>query len=192
MYITNNSLNEASFRGKLDPISKNVIKKQNPIKLLVKDLKYFNTQNPVIGNLIREVDIGKKEDLSKFLSQAPDAKDLELQSRLNKLRYRNEFFNGGDDNNNDNYLFISPSSLPQPPIFLRHHLFNCKIRVICLVIIDLHRRLCCHLRNSPPTRQPPNLSLFNNEQTSMFSTPPAPVKKAARRKRQRNACPGTG
>ena len=86
MYITNNSLNEASFRGKLDPISKNVIKKQNPIKLLVKDLKYFNTQNPVIGNLIREVDIGKKEDLSKFLSQAPDVKDLELQSRLNKLR----------------------------------------------------------------------------------------------------------
>lgn len=178
MYITNNSLNEASFRGKLDPISKNVIKKQNPIKLLVKDLKYFDTQNPVIGNLIREVDIGKKEDLSKFLSQAPNAKDLELQSRLN--------------NNNDNYLFISPSSLPQPPIFLRHHLFNCKIRVICLVIIDLHRRLCCHLRNSPPTRQPPNLSLFNNEQTSMFSTPPVPVKKAARRKRQRNACPGTG
>ena len=86
MYITNNSLNEASFRGKLDPISKNVIKKQNPIKLLVKDLKYFDTQNPVIGNLIREVDIGKKEDLSKFLSQAPDVKDLELQSRLNKLR----------------------------------------------------------------------------------------------------------
>ena len=63
-----------------------MIKKQNPIKLLVKDLKYFNTQNPVIGNLIREVDIGKKEDLSKFLSQAPDVKDLELQSRLNKLR----------------------------------------------------------------------------------------------------------
>ena len=86
MCITNNSLNEASFRGKLGPISKNVIKKQNPIELLLKDLKYFDTQNPVIGKLIREVDIGKKEDLSKFLSQAPDVKDLELQSRLNKLR----------------------------------------------------------------------------------------------------------
>ena len=76
LYVTNNRLNEASFRQKLDPISKNIIKNQNPVDLLFKDLKHFDTQNPVemlfkdlkhcdtqnsvIDNLIREVDIGKK------------------------------------------------------------------------------------------------------------------------------------
>lgn len=94
--------------------------------MLFKNLKHFDTQNPVIGNLVREVDMGKKQDLSKFLSQAPDVKDLELRSRLNNLRSRNEFFNGGDDNNNKNYTFIppppppqlpQPSCVPPPPLF---------------------------------------------------------------------------
>ena len=58
--MINNSLNEVSHRRKLDSISKNIIKNQNPIELLLKDVKHFDAQNPVIGSLIREVDIGKK------------------------------------------------------------------------------------------------------------------------------------
>ena len=50
LYITNDRLNEASFRRKLEPISRNMIKNQN-------------SQNPVIGSLIRELDIGKKKGL---------------------------------------------------------------------------------------------------------------------------------
>ena len=79
LYVTNNRLNKATFRRNLDPISKNIIKNQNPSELLFKDLKHFDTQNPVIGNLIREFDIGKKKALSKFLSQTPVVKDLELR-----------------------------------------------------------------------------------------------------------------
>ena len=58
--MINNRLNEVSHRRKLDSISKNIIKNQNPIELLLKDIKHFDAQNPVIGSLIREVDIGKK------------------------------------------------------------------------------------------------------------------------------------
>ena len=86
LYVTNNRLNEASFRHRLDPISKNIIKNQNPIELLFKDVKHFDAQNPVIGSLIREVEIGRKKDWSKFIDKAPDVRDLELWSRLNKLR----------------------------------------------------------------------------------------------------------
>ena len=60
-------LSEARFRRKLDPILKNIIKNQYPTELLFKDLNHFDTLNPVIGNLSREVDIGKKTGLSKFL-----------------------------------------------------------------------------------------------------------------------------
>ena len=60
LHITNDRLNEASFKRKLDPILRNIIKNQNLIELLFKVLKHFDAQNPVIGSLIREFDIGGK------------------------------------------------------------------------------------------------------------------------------------
>ena len=77
-------LNSAGFRRKFDPISKNVIRNQNPIEFWCKDLKHFHAQNPVIGNFIKEVDIGQKKDKSKILKGAPDI--IDLRSRLNRLR----------------------------------------------------------------------------------------------------------
>ena len=50
LYVTIDRLNEASFRRKLDPISKNIIENKNPIELLFKDLKHFDTQNRAIGS----------------------------------------------------------------------------------------------------------------------------------------------
>ena len=95
LYVTNDRLNEASFRRRLNPISKVIIRNKNPIELLFNDVKHFDAQNPVIGSLIKEVDVGKKKkDLSKFLDKAPDIIDLEIQSRLNKLSEKN----GGDNN----------------------------------------------------------------------------------------------
>ena len=86
LYVTNNRLNEASFRRRLNPISKNIISNKNLIELLFKDVKHFDAQKSVVGSLIKEVDVGKKKkDLSKFLGKAPDITDLEIQSRLNKL-----------------------------------------------------------------------------------------------------------
>ena len=59
LYVTNNRLNETGFRRRLEPISKNIIRNKNPIKLLLKNVKHFDGQNPVIGSLIKEFDIGK-------------------------------------------------------------------------------------------------------------------------------------
>lgn len=92
LYVTNDRLNE-----------KKIINNQNPFESLFKDLEHFDKQNPVIENLIREIDIGKKKDLSKFLSKAPDFRDLEMQSSPNKLRSKN------NNNNNNNNGF--------PPIY---------------------------------------------------------------------------
>ena len=117
-------LDSATFRRKFDPISKNVIRNQNPMELLFKDLKHFDAQNPVIGNLIKEIDIGKKKDLSKILKGAQDIIDLELRSRLNRLR-DDETFNPDDNNSNNNNNLpppppffppnFGPDQLPQPP-----------------------------------------------------------------------------
>ena len=63
LYITNNRLNETSFKHRLNPISKTTIKNQNPIKLLFKDVK--------ISSLIQEVDIAKKKGLRRILNKTP-------------------------------------------------------------------------------------------------------------------------
>ena len=43
LYLTNNRLNEASFRRRLDPISKNIIRNNNLVELLFKYVKHFDT-----------------------------------------------------------------------------------------------------------------------------------------------------
>ena len=155
LYVTNNRLDKASFRRGLNPISKNIIRNKNSIKLLLKDVKHFDAQNLVIGSLIKEVDVGKKKDSSKFLGKAPDIRDLEIQSRLNKLSEANEFFNRRDNNN----FFLpnptSPSLGPLPPPlssdlfnipnvprideFLNNSDFNFDFPTVML-----HQRLICH------------------------------------------------
>ena len=45
LYVTNNRLNEASFRRRLDPISKNIIRNKNSIEILFKDVRHFDAQN---------------------------------------------------------------------------------------------------------------------------------------------------
>ena len=126
LYITNNRLNQASFQRRLDPISRNIIRNKNPIELL-KDVKHFDAQNPIIGYLIKELVIGKKKDLSKCLDKARDIRDLKIRSRLNKLREKNQSSKGGDSGSSNLYhptnLFPPlPPPLLLPPNFLNPRL----------------------------------------------------------------------
>lgn len=82
------------MRRELDPIAKNIIRNQNLFELVFKNIKHIGGRNPALGYLIREIDFGKKDDLSKLLAKVPRIKDLEIRSRLDLLR---------SDNNNDNF-----------------------------------------------------------------------------------------
>ena len=58
-YVTKDRINDASFRQKLDPISKNILRRQNPLELVFEGISTFDAQNPIVGSLLREVDIKK-------------------------------------------------------------------------------------------------------------------------------------
>ena len=58
-YVTKDRINNASFRQKLDPISKNILRKQNPLELVFEDISTFDAENPIVGLLLRELDVGK-------------------------------------------------------------------------------------------------------------------------------------
>ena len=98
-YVTSDRVNNASFRQKLDPISKNIIRRQNPLELVFEDISTFDAENPIIGFLLKELDVGKKDIVSKLIKKAlrPPDLDASLRARLEKLKNRPEP-NDDDDN----------------------------------------------------------------------------------------------
>ena len=44
-YVTKDRINDASFGQKLDPISKNIIRRQNPLELVFEDVLAFDAEN---------------------------------------------------------------------------------------------------------------------------------------------------
>ena len=59
-YITRDGINSESFRQKLDPIRKNILRRQNPIELVFENILTLDAENPIVGSLLKELDVGKK------------------------------------------------------------------------------------------------------------------------------------
>ena len=144
MYVNRDRLNNASFRQKLNPIAKNIFKRQNPLELVFKDISTFDAQNPIIGILLREMDVGKKDIDSKLLKKAPNVTDALLKARLDALTR-------DDDDNNipppPPPTFFPPPSTPfPPPIF--HHRQIIQVQIyhlwVCLQIYFNLRHLYFH------------------------------------------------
>ena len=125
LYITNDRLSKASFKQKLDPISKNIIRNSNRLELAFKEISACHVPNPVIGSLLRKIDIEEKKDLHRILAKAPNPRDIrifakapnpqdiELLAHLDKHRhFKNNTIN---NNNNNNFPLQSPPPPPQPP-----------------------------------------------------------------------------
>ena len=51
-HVTRDRINDTSFRQKLDPISKNILRRQNPLELVFEDISTFDAENPIVGSLL--------------------------------------------------------------------------------------------------------------------------------------------
>ena len=60
-YVTRDRINDASFRQKLDLIRKNILRRQNPLELVFEDISTFDAENPIVGNLLREINSKNKQ-----------------------------------------------------------------------------------------------------------------------------------
>ena len=67
----------------------------------------------MIGSLLREIDFGKKDTLSKLLAKAPNPKDVEIKERITRLR---NFRNYGPGNGGNLSPLLSPPPPPPPPL----------------------------------------------------------------------------
>ena len=83
LYVTRDRLNNANFRQKLDLIENNIFRRQTPLELVFKDISTFDAQNPIVGLLLKELDLGEKDVVSTLIKKTPSTVDVEIQSRLN-------------------------------------------------------------------------------------------------------------
>ena len=124
-YVTRDRINDASFRQKWDRISKKIIRKQNALELVFGDISTFDGENPILGSLLREIDLSKKQTDSDFIKSLPSqpGKEFEIQKQLDKLRdlkrinsnnrnNRNNNNNNNDSNNNNDNGCLFPPGLP--------------------------------------------------------------------------------
>ena len=108
--MTRDRINNASFRQKLNPISKNNLGRQNPLELAFEDISTFDSENPIVGSPLRELDVGGKKLASDLIKQAPGPPGIHfsLRNQLNKLKDRQE-------PTDDLSPPPSPSALPPGP-----------------------------------------------------------------------------
>ena len=80
-YVTKDRINDGSFRQRLDPISKNILRRQNTLELIFEDISTFHAENPIVGTLLREIDIKKNSRIAILLNhcQAILEKNLKLK-----------------------------------------------------------------------------------------------------------------
>ena len=93
-YVTRDRINNASFRQRLDPISKNIFRRQNPLELVFEDISTFAGENPIVGSLLRELDIKNKQSDSDFIKSllSHPGKEFEIKKKLDKLRRKTILF----------------------------------------------------------------------------------------------------
>ena len=80
-YVTRDRINCASFRQRLDPISRNILRRQNPLELVFEDISTFDAENPIVGSLLREIDIKKSSQIVILLNRC-----LAIQEKNLKLK----------------------------------------------------------------------------------------------------------
>ena len=77
--VTDGKLNNASVGRVLDTNYPSVMKKSNPIDVVFKDTAKFDTQNPIIGTLLTQIESGKSNNekaIENQLKGAPSIKAI--------------------------------------------------------------------------------------------------------------------
>ena len=99
--MADGKFNQIVVRRALDEKNKGVFELPIPLSVTFKDAKKFDIQNPITGNLLSQVNTNKISD-AKVKQLLGQAKDEELQARLDRLRKRID--KSDDDNNNNNNI----------------------------------------------------------------------------------------
>ena len=79
------------------------MRRQNPLELVFEDLSTFDAENPIVGSLLRELDLKKKYTDSDFIKNLPSqlGKTYVIQKRLDMLKGKTTFPKNNNNNNRE-------------------------------------------------------------------------------------------
>ena len=80
------------------------MRRQNPLGLVFEDIFTFDAENSIVGSLLREIDLNKKQTDSDFIKSLPSqpGKEFKIPKRLDRLRDIKRFNKNNNNNNNNN------------------------------------------------------------------------------------------
>ena len=80
------------------------MRRKKPLEVVFEDISTFDSENPIVGSLLREIDINKKQSDSDFIKSllSQSGKKFEIKKRLDRLKGKSGSNNGNNDNNNNN------------------------------------------------------------------------------------------
>ena len=131
--VSHGKLNEGTKVRRLselnNPKYKYFRQNNNPLDVVYKEKAKFDVQNPIIGDLLKEINKGKLSDEEYFkkTKTAPNIKDLDIKERFNKVferdtRKKDNFVDQTD--NGDDSPPGSPGLPPPPPIDFDPYAFD--------------------------------------------------------------------
>ena len=100
--VSNGKFNQAVVCRALDQKSKDFFESPIPLSVRFIDAKKIDIQNPIIGTLLSQVNANKISD-AKVKQPLSEAKDQELQDRLDRFRKRIDKSDDENNNNNSNF-----------------------------------------------------------------------------------------
>ena len=102
--VADGNFNQPVVHRAPDQKNKGVFELPIQLSITLKVAEKFDIQNPIIGNLLSQVNANKISD-AKVKQLLDQAKDEELQATQNRLRKRIDKSDDDDDNNNNNNNF---------------------------------------------------------------------------------------
>ena len=94
MYITKDRPSKTSCCRKLDQMLKNLLRRQNPLELVFKDISTFVSQNLINESLVKETEIRENDTANELVKITLNLLDIELHLKLNNLEKLNDSLDG--------------------------------------------------------------------------------------------------
>ena len=119
--VTDGKFNDALVRHVLDEKIKGVFNSSTPLSVTFKDAKILDVQNPIIGNIISQVNVNQigEKGVKVLFARAEDEK---IRRRLEALKRRDNEDGGEGGSGSSGQApppppTLPPQTLPSPPTF---------------------------------------------------------------------------
>ena len=84
--VTRDGINNASFRQKLDPIKRDILRRQIHSNFVFEDISTFDAENPIVEYLLSDLDGSKKLTAGDLVKKAPGPPGVDFAIKIKRKK----------------------------------------------------------------------------------------------------------